>query len=122
MAIEAKKILILDDSEFALEIARTALEKAGYAVTTVGTVVDFEKVLPRVKPDAIITDIIMPEIYVDDFKKNLGIAGIPVVLFSDLNEAELKKIAQSSGANGFVCKSWGPEKLVEAMKKILPIT
>ena len=78
------------------------------------------------KPDAIITDIIMPEIYVDDvsriFKKNLGITGIPVILFSDLNETELKKIAQSSGANGFVCKSWGPEKLVEAMKKILPIT
>ncbi len=121
----AKKILILDDSEIALEIARAALEGAGYAVTTVGTVIDFERMLPKVKPDAIITDINMPEMYGDDvcmiFKESFGITDIPIILFSDLDEVELEKRAKSSGANGFVCKRWGPERLVKAMKDILPM-
>lgn len=119
----AQRILILDDSEIALEIARAALEGAGYSVTTVGSVLDFEREFPKAKPDAIMTDINMPEMYGDDvcmiFKESFGVTDIPIILFSDIEEEELKIRTQKSGANGYVCKRWGPEKLVETVKKIL---
>ena len=119
-----KKILILDDSEFVLEIARSVLAGAGYDVSTALTVDDFESALPKVRPDIIITDIFLPEMYGDDacitLKKRFGLADIPIVLYSDLNEAELEERTRNSGATGFICKTWGSEKFVEAVKKFLP--
>jgi len=118
-----KKVIILDDSEIALELARAALEKRGYTVLTCLTVLEFERVIPRSNAQAIVIDINMPEMYGDDvcfiFKENFGIKDTPFILFSDINEDELKEKAKTSGADAYVCKKWGGDKLGQVVDEVV---
>jgi len=119
---QKKKILIIDDSPIALEIAKSALEEH-YTVYTSPGLQDFEYKFPKVEPDGIIVDINMPEIYGDDicrvFKEGFGFKNTPIILFSDLSEEELKMRSEDSGADGYISKSWGPKRLLEVVKEIV---
>ncbi len=116
--MDKKKILVLDDSRTALEIARRALE-AHYEVYTAPSLQDFEYKYPKVEPDGILVDINMPEIFGDDvcrvLKECYGFTGVPILLFSDVNEEELKRRAEEACANGYISKGWGAQRLLDVV-------
>lgn len=116
------KILIIDDSEVILEIAKETLEKAGYLVAIAINLKQFENKIETVKPDLLVADIKMPEIFGQDLcsllKEHLGVT-IPVILFSDMDQVELEVLALQSNANGFVSKGDGMDALVQKIGTIL---
>ena len=59
--MEARKILLIDDSEITLAMEKSVLEAKGYEVRAASTLVEFEKQLKEFTPDLILTDIHMPE-------------------------------------------------------------
>ena len=117
----AARIVAIDDSPMILRAVKLALEKAGFAVTTLDSPAAFESV-KSIEPDLILLDINMPELYGDDavefFRQEWQIAA-PIYLCSDIPEEELRQRASTSGATGYICKGWGLEVLVKRVQEAL---
>jgi DNA-binding response OmpR family regulator len=119
--MSAHRIVVIDDSPMILRTAKLALEKAGFAVTTLDNPSAFE-VVRDAEPDLILLDINMPELFGDDvvefFRQEWKI-NAPIFLCSDIPEDELRQRAMSSGASGYICKGWGLEVLVQRVQQAL---
>ena len=116
-----RRILLIDDSALILEVTRAALENAGYEVATAMTVDAFEEQRRREPPDLIIVDIQMPEIFGDDLASTLrGAYGepAPIMLLSSLEEEELQRRAEESGAHAWMTKRAGMTALVAKVREI----
>ena len=120
---DRRRVLILDDSEISLEMGRFVLEERGYEVATALNLAEFQRRLEHFRPDLLLTDHVMPEIagseLVARLKRDLATEGIPVILFSSKPEAELKVLAQESGADGWLSKAEGIEKLGELVDALV---
>lgn len=117
-----RKILIIDDSELCLQMEQSILGRAGFDVRTAATLHAFDRLLHEWLPDIVLTDVKMPELdgaelcrYV---RRHMRAAHIPVVLFSVLPDTELERLADRCGADGFVSKHNGLNKLVERIEEL----
>jgi len=121
----AKKILVIDDSPLVLAMASDALQAAGYEVFTATNGIESNSYIFSMnnRPDLIILDIMMPlldgnkkaKILKDkDFSKD-----IPILFISSKDEAELAKLVEESGVNGYICKPFTPEGIVKSVSKVL---
>ncbi|MFZ5470630.1 MAG: response regulator [Myxococcota bacterium] len=121
--MEKRKILLIDDSEITLAMEKSVLEARGYEVRATSSLVEFEKMLQVWRPDLILTDIHMPEATGADIcrtlKNEYGTQDIPIVLFSSLNDAELGKLAEQVGADGFLSKANGLDALGEKVDELV---
>lgn len=117
-----RSILVLDDSELALELARSILEDAGFTVDVAADLATFDAKRTARDPDLILVDVQMPEAYGDDIVAMLrGVHGvtIPIVLLSSLDERELARRAADAEAAGWVSKNAGAAALVQKCRELL---
>jgi len=121
MALNSKKILIIDDNEEQLLLARTYLSSFGYEVTTTTEVTCIPLVM-SFQPHLILVDINMPDMSGDKlvriFNHSPGFLDRSVVLlYSALEENALGVIARSTGASGWVSKNQDISCLLEEVRK-----
>jgi CheY-like chemotaxis protein len=118
-----KKILLLDDSTITLEMERAVLEDRGYEVAVASNLLEFQAELDRFKPEIILTDLMMPDISGKDIvrvlKQDFHTEQIPIVLFSSKHDDELAEIAEQAGADGYLSKSHGIEKLGDMVDELV---
>ena len=111
------KVIVVDDSEVVLLMTSAALQSAGYEVRTLMRWDELDDTLKDFRPDLILFDVNMPEMYGDFalmfFKEERDITDIHILLYSDIDVGELEQRAKDCGANGFVSKTWGVERMVE---------
>lgn len=109
--VEAKrhKLLVIDDSEITLTLVAIVLRDAGFEVHTSTDVHQLAATSGEWRPDVILTDVNMPGMSGVELcrmlKATYETAHVPVVLFSAMSQAELKILARSCAADGFLCKS-----------------
>lgn len=116
------KILIIDDSPLVLEVTRSALEHAGYSVSTATTLDTFEQARRADPPDLILVDVQMPEAFGDDLALTVrGAYGetAPIVLLSSLDDDELTARAKYASATGWVSKRAGLDALLAKITEVL---
>jgi CheY-like chemotaxis protein len=122
-AHHSRRIVFIDDSEITREMIRAALVDAGHVVQVAENLLNFDKVLQEFQPDIILTDVNMPEIRGDEICKVLktkyDTADIPIVLFSSKDTDELAELAQRAGADGYVSKQQGFDKLIEKIDELV---
>jgi DNA-binding response OmpR family regulator len=119
-----KRVLVVDDSEIVLEMARDALEKGGFEVVTALNAREADKyIFCQEKPDVIVLDVMLPMLDGDKkaklLKDNKLTRDIPILLLSSKPEEELRWRVQESGADGFVRKPFGHGELVEKIEETL---
>ena len=118
-----KKILLLDDSTITLEMEKAVLEDRGYEVAVASNLLEFQAELDRFQPEVILTDLMMPDISGKDIvrvlKQDFHTERIPIVLFSSKADEELAEIAEQAGADGYLSKSHGIEKLGEMVDELV---
>jgi DNA-binding response OmpR family regulator len=122
-----RKILIIDDSELVLEMARDALEAAGFAVFTSTNGMEANKIIfSQNKPDLIILDVMMPMLDGTekakllkewDFSRN-----IPILLISSKPEHELHALVKESNTNGYIHKPFTAQTIVDIVTRTLDST
>jgi DNA-binding response OmpR family regulator len=117
----AKTILLVDDSELLLEVARYRLEQSGFAVLTASDVPTLRRLMEESPPDLIVRDVEMPEISPDELEKALAAARAPIWLYSALEESTLAARATAPGVSGYVSKNDGLEKLVERVTALFSV-
>ncbi len=125
MPDKRRKILIIDDSELVLAMAGDALKGAGYEVFTATNGIEANSYIFSTtnRPDLIILDIMMP--LLDGNKKAKILKEkdfsreIPIMFISSKSEDELEKLVVESGADGYVCKPFSSQTIVNAVRKLL---
>lgn len=115
MAERKRRILLLDDSAITLEMEQAVLEERGYQVATASNLLEFQAALDSFQPEIILTDLMMPDISGKDIvrvlKQDFHTERIPIVLFSSRSDDELAEVAEQAGADGYLSKSHGIDKL-----------
>jgi CheY-like chemotaxis protein len=120
---EKKRILLLDDSTITLEMEKAVLEDRGYKVAIAANLLEFQAQLDRFQPEIILTDLMMPDISGKDIvrvlKQDFHTEKIPIILFSSKSDAELEVISEQAGADGFLSKSHGIDKLGDMVDEMV---
>jgi CheY-like chemotaxis protein len=120
---EKKRILLLDDSTITLEMEKAVLEERGYKVATAANLLEFQSHLDQFQPEIILTDLMMPDISGKDIvrvlKQDFHTEKIPIILFSSKGDDELQEIAEQAGADGYLSKSHGIDKLGDMVDEMV---
>lgn len=104
-----KKILVAEDDKFLVSAYKAKLGKMGWEVRVAMDGEEALAVLRDFVPDAILLDVVMPKL--DGFatlaaiKKNPSLAGIPVLLASNLGQKEDVDKGKALGAAGYIVKA-----------------
>jgi two-component system, OmpR family, alkaline phosphatase synthesis response regulator PhoP len=122
--MEKQKILIVDDSELVLAMARDALEEAGYEVFSATNGIEANSfIFSKNKPDLIILDVMLPML--DGNKKAKLLREkefsrqIPILLISSKSEDELKRLTVEAGVDGYIRKPFTNAGIVAGVQEFL---
>ena len=120
-----RKVLVIDDDQLTLAIVRDTLEEGGFAVVTLSAPRLVANVILRERPDLVLVDVRMPELsgdllveFVSQFKQ---LGQVPMVLFSAEEEDALARLAERSGARGYIKKTEDQALLLRQVRSFLPI-
>jgi len=119
-----KKILLIEDDAFLVDIYINKFEAAGYQVDVVG---DGRLGLERVRsnrPDVILLDIVTPAIngfqVLKELKRDDEFKKIPIIIFSNWGAHEDVEKAKELGVDGYLVKGqYTPSEVVAEVGKIL---
>ena len=117
-----KKVLIVDDAAFMRMMLKDILQKNDFEVVAeaengkVG-VAAYQKF----KPDIVTMDITMPEMNGIDAVKAIKAfdADAKIVMVSAMRQQPMVIEAIQAGANDFIVKPFQPERVIEAISKVL---
>ncbi len=121
---EKKAILFVDDDEFVREMYALKFQKEGFNLEFARDGVEaLEKIVPG-KYQLIISDMIMPnangfDLLAELFKRDIT-KTTPVLVLTNLDEAEGKERCMAHGAKEYVVKAYStPTEIVEKAKLII---
>lgn len=116
------KVLVVDDAAFMRMMIKDILRKGGYEV--VGEAEDGLKAVEKYKelrPDLVTMDITMPDMdgitAVKEIRKID--AGAMIIMCSAMGQQAMVIDAIQAGAKDFVVKPFQPERVLEAVRKVL---
>lgn len=119
-----KKILIVEDDEFLLQMYVTKLELESFTVLSATNGEEGLKAAFKEKPDLILLDLKLPKIdgfeVLRDLKSNEDTKNIPVVVLTNFSEKEHIDKCLSLGAEDYLIKAhFVPSEVISKIKKIL---
>lgn len=116
----APTVLIVDDSEFVLEIYAALLEDSGWKVETRTNPFLDAAELAAMAPDVVLLDLGIPGMTDADLPflvRNLRAGSRRrVVLHSGRSEGELAELVGVCSADGFLCKSGDESRVTEVLE------
>ncbi len=126
LGAKRKMILLVDADPHARATLRNALEAAGFSVGEAATGHEGERTTVRVKPDAILADLMMETIdaggVIADKLKELG-SQIPVYIVSTAVDALVGAVGlHELGISGVFLKPVDPAVVIQTLKRRLSVT
>ena len=118
----AKKILVVDDEAYIVELIQVNLEKAGYQVTTAYDGEEAWKKVEEEGPDLIVSDVMMPKLdgfgLLKKLKETMSTKSIPVVMLTaKAGDQDVFK-GWHFGADEYLTKTFNPAQLVNIVNII----
>jgi len=119
-----KRVLVVDDSDIVLTMARDALEEGGFEVVTALNAKEADAcIFSQARPDLIILDVMLPILDGDKkarmLKDNAVTRDIPILLLSSKPEDELHFLVKESGSDGYIRKPFAHRQLVMKVEESL---
>lgn len=121
---ENRRILIIDDEPFMRVSLRETLEAAGYEVVEAVNGMEAVDFLSDVKPDVMITDILMPEkegfATIRDYRTIYP--DLPIIAISGANNVLAGNVLDAAGklgADHTLAKPFGPHELLNLVREAL---
>jgi two-component system OmpR family response regulator len=116
----AKKILIVDDDPSIRDVLRFTLEKSGFAVTETANGAEALVVFPKLTPDLLILDILMPEMDGTDVCREIRkTSTVPIIFLTSLDEEADRIIGLELGGDDYITKPFSPRELLARVKAVL---
>jgi len=118
-----KKILLVEDDPFLIDIYTTKLKDSGFAIQVAA---DGEEAINKIKeekPDLIVLDIVLPHVdgweILNQIKADEKLKKIKVILLSNLGQKEEVEKGLKLGATKYLIKAhYTPGQVVEEIKKV----
>ena len=114
-------VLVIDDDESTCDALRRLLSRMGYAATCAMSGHDALDVVGQVRPDVIVLDWMMPDMDGLEVLRRLRsqpqTKDVPVVLYSAVDNPDMRAQAQRLGAQECVLKSGGFYPLYERIER-----
>jgi DNA-binding response OmpR family regulator len=122
--MKKKKILIVDDEEFFLELVKLNLEHTGkYEVMTLPGAEGILAKAREFRPDVILLDILMPGIDGAEackmLKEDPVAKKIPVMMLTALDTSKDRTMMSNLGATDYIVKPIEKIDLIEKIEKVL---
>ena len=118
-----KTILIVEDNEKNMKLARDILRAKGYAVLEAVNGLDGVKLALEHKPDLVLMDIQLPDINgIEAFERirgNAATAQVPVVAFTASVTAGDRSRIGDAGFDGFLGKPINLKEFVDTVRRLL---
>jgi DNA-binding response OmpR family regulator len=116
----SSKVMVVDDEEHIVELARLYLTREGYEVEGVG---DGSQALARfgqIKPDLVVLDIMLPGAdglaICKEIRKQ---SQVPIIMLTARDEVTDKVVGLEVGADDYLTKPFHPQELVARAKALL---
>jgi len=123
MFIGKGQVMVVDDSSPVVNVIRTVLEGAGYVVSSFTSAKEALMQITDIRPDMIISDILMPEMDGFEFREALTedrrTAHIPFAFLTARDDMELMIKGLSSGVIDYFTKPIKPKELLEHVEGVL---
>ena len=117
------RVLVVDDDPIVLQAAYERLSRAGYQVFTREEALGTASWVATEKPEFVILDVCMPALQGGELAqlihRHRHTAATHVILHSGMDKAELSRLAQQSGAIGFIEKTADPHGLLRQFEQIV---
>ena len=117
------KILVIDDDEKALAVAKRQLEAAGYEVLISASALKLPVIVQREKPDLVLLDVEMPALsgeHVLDLTSMFDfLRTVPIVLHSGKSDEELQAMVAKSNARGYIKKTSNPMTFIQQVERFI---
>ncbi len=116
-----KKILVVDDESSITDLVYSILTEKGYEVTTAKDGNEGLKVFESVKPDLVITDIVMPDMEGIEFMRSLVKIrkALPVIVMSgNVLGTKFLETARIFGAQATLRKPFAIQELLEVIAAV----
>ncbi len=118
----SKRVLIVDDAAFMRMMVKDVLSKNGYEI--VGEAENGQKAIEKYKeltPDLVVMDITMPEVDGIQAVKEIKAhdANAKIVMCSAMGQQAMVIESIQAGAKDFIVKPFQPDRVLEAVKKVI---
>lgn len=122
--LKNKKIAIIEDDPSLLAALHDKFESEGFSIFTANNGREGLEVIQKNNPDIVLLDIIMPVMdgltMLKELRKTEVGKKLPVIILTNLNDAESMSESLSDGAFDFLVKSnWKIQEVVDKVKEKL---
>ena len=119
-----KKILIVEDEIILGEMYQDKFTQAGFEVSWAQSAEEGIEMVPEVKPDLILLDILLPRAngigFMGWLKETKEFSSVPVIAFSNFDEPVTRKEAMALGVKDYLIKTnHTPEEIINKVKQHL---
>ena len=120
------KILVVDDEPALCDLIRQMLEIGGFAALEARDGEEALEIIDESPPDAVILDVMMPDMdgitVCKALRANPATAVLPIVMLSGKTQREAVAEGLAAGANKYLCKPASFEELMNSLNEVLPVT
>src|SRR3989440_2447650 len=118
--MSGNRVLVVDDEDHILELARLYLAREGYQIETVS---DGALALARfgqVKPDLVVLDIMLPNVDGLTICREIRkLSQVPIIMLTARDEVTDKVVGLELGADDYLTKPFHPQELVARAKALV---
>ncbi len=120
MLMSGQKVLVVDDEDHIVELARLYLSREGYQVESVADGAQALNRFTQVKPDLVVLDIMLPGVdgltICREIRKQ---SQVPIIMLTARDEVTDKVVGLELGADDYLTKPFHPQELVARAKALV---
>src|SRR5437899_11749834 len=118
--MSGNRVLVVDDEDHILELARLYLSREGYQIETVTDGAHALARFGQVKPDLVVLDIMLPNVdgltICREIRKT---SQVPIIMLTARDEVTDKVVGLELGADDYLTKPFHPQELVARAKALV---
>ena len=123
MSNDPIRVMVVDDDPDQLDMVARVLKRRGFVVETSNSPFGVTNKARAFDPHLILVDVNIPALSGDQLigliRKNTSLDHTRMILFSAMDEAELRKLAKQVGADGSIQKNFNGDYLSRKIKAVL---
>lgn len=118
--MDKETILVVDDEENIIELARLYLEKEDYAVEGANNGLEALEKIEMINPILMVLDLMLPELDGWEVCKQVrATSNLPIIMLTARNDDIDKIVGLELGADDYMTKPYNPRELVARVKAVL---
>ncbi|MBJ7599863.1 MAG: DNA-binding response regulator [Candidatus Nephthysia bennettiae] len=118
--MSGNRVLVVDDEDHILELARLYLAREGYQIETVSDGAQALARFGQVKPDLVVLDIMLPNVDGLTICREIRkLSQVPIIMLTARDEVTDKVVGLELGADDYLTKPFHPQELVARAKALV---